>query len=174
MNFYAKILPLRGIVPINRYIHVHKREVPLYLDKINDGVWRNSWKALLYSRLLWEASFGDALTCEREPDNASDRYSVAMMRKSIPDIRLDWDIAKDPIIYTYTAGTATHFIWACLKILYYKYFSLAVENNIISTAKISRFFNYAIYYMCNHSLMQCMGITTKYCIWIARRKRILL
>jgi hypothetical protein len=34
---------------------------------------------------VWEASFEEALMCEREPDNASDRYTVAVIRKSIPD-----------------------------------------------------------------------------------------
>ena len=37
---------------------------------------------------VWEASFGDALMCEREPDNASDGYAVAVIRKSIPDMEI--------------------------------------------------------------------------------------
>ena len=30
---------------------------------------------------VWEASLGDDLTCEREPDNAADRYAVAVKKE---------------------------------------------------------------------------------------------
>ena len=30
---------------------------------------------------LWAASLGEVLTCEREPDNASDRYAVAAKKE---------------------------------------------------------------------------------------------
>ena len=29
---------------------------------------------------VWEAGFGEVLTCERESDNASDRYAVAVKK----------------------------------------------------------------------------------------------
>ena len=29
---------------------------------------------------VWEASFGEVLTCERESDDASDRYAVAIKK----------------------------------------------------------------------------------------------
>ena len=32
---------------------------------------------------LWAAGLGEVLTCEREPDNASDRYAVAVKRKAL-------------------------------------------------------------------------------------------
>ena len=37
---------------------------------------------------VWEASDGEALTCEREPDNTSDRYPIAVIGKSIPDVEI--------------------------------------------------------------------------------------
>lgn len=30
---------------------------------------------------VWEAGVGEVLTCEREPDNASDRYAVAVKKE---------------------------------------------------------------------------------------------
>ena len=30
---------------------------------------------------VWEASFGEVFTCERETDNASDRYAVAIKKE---------------------------------------------------------------------------------------------
>jgi hypothetical protein len=53
-----------------------------------------------YTKRVWKASFGEVLTCEREPDNASDRYTstVAVIEKSIPDEEIiNRDIDKDPI-----------------------------------------------------------------------------
>ena len=38
---------------------------------------------------VWEASFGEPLTYEREPDNASDRYTIiAMIGMSIPNVKI--------------------------------------------------------------------------------------
>ena len=34
-------------------------------------------------REVWEASFGESLTCEREPDNATDRHAVAVRKEGI-------------------------------------------------------------------------------------------
>ena len=30
---------------------------------------------------VWEAAVGEALVCEREPENASDRYAVAVKKE---------------------------------------------------------------------------------------------
>jgi hypothetical protein len=39
---------------------------------------------------VWEASFGEVLTCEREPDICSDRYAVAVIinGKAIPHVEI--------------------------------------------------------------------------------------
>jgi hypothetical protein len=56
--------------------------------------------------VVFEANFGEVLTCEREHDNSS----LAVIRKSIPDLeiaRIVQGISEDPIDYhlvNYTAG----------------------------------------------------------------------
>ena len=37
---------------------------------------------------VWEANFGEVLMCEREPNNAFDKYTIAVIGKSIPDIEV--------------------------------------------------------------------------------------
>ena len=37
---------------------------------------------------VWETSDGEVLKCEREPDNDSDRCTVGVIRKSIPDMEI--------------------------------------------------------------------------------------
>ena len=37
---------------------------------------------------LWEAGLGEVLTCEREPDNASDRYAVAVSTHEHAHVRI--------------------------------------------------------------------------------------
>ena len=37
---------------------------------------------------VWEANFGEVLLCKREPDNASDGYTIAVIGKSIPDVEV--------------------------------------------------------------------------------------
>ena len=61
------------ITPIDKYKTERSATQPRYISK-HAGVTR---KVLLYLRLpymIWKASFEEALTCEREPDSASDRY----------------------------------------------------------------------------------------------------
>ena len=39
-----------------------------------------TWKS--FSKVeVWEAAFGEALVCEKEPKNASDRYAVAVKKE---------------------------------------------------------------------------------------------
>ena len=52
------------------------------------GVYSKGIVVLKATMSVWEASFGDALMYEREPDNASDGYAVAVIRKSIPDMEI--------------------------------------------------------------------------------------
>ena len=37
---------------------------------------------------LWAAGLGEVLTCEREPDNASDRYAVAVSTHEQAHVRI--------------------------------------------------------------------------------------
>ena len=68
-----------------------KKEKSATLPRQNLMTWHRgaTRKALLYlmhvHKEVWEASFGEALMCEREPDNASDGYTIAVIGKSIPD-----------------------------------------------------------------------------------------
>jgi hypothetical protein len=47
-----------------------------------------SYYIILYTKRVWEVTFREVLTCESEPDNASDRYTVAVMGKSISDVEI--------------------------------------------------------------------------------------
>ena len=43
---------------------------------------------------VWEASFGEALICERERENASDRCTIAVIGKPIPDVEIVMNRAR--------------------------------------------------------------------------------
>ena len=77
------------------YQQIQEREkVPL---RQNQVTWQRgtTQKALLIIIIIircykeiWKASLGEVLTCEREPDTASDRYTIAVIGKSIPDVEI--------------------------------------------------------------------------------------
>jgi hypothetical protein len=56
----------------------------------NNRVWRKGVVVFeaTYTKRSRCASFGEARTCEGEFDNASDKYTVAVIGKSIPDVEI--------------------------------------------------------------------------------------
>ena len=83
---------------------------------------------------LWAAGLGEVLTCEREPDNASDRYAVAVSTHEHAHVRI-FDISY-----------RKYFV--ILNIRSLKYFAILIfvalcDYENISTANISRFTVYS-------------------------------
>ena len=84
------MLPLCGSAPINDYKKEKSATLPRPRQII--GYAGSTRKVVLYSSLpciqVWEATFGEVLMCDREPDNASDRYIIAVIGKSIPGMEI--------------------------------------------------------------------------------------
>ena len=62
--------------------------------------------------------------CEREPDNASDRYAVAVIRKSIPDMEIVLLKIQSSISTCVHDWNCHAFCLSLPQISYYKYFIL--------------------------------------------------
>ena len=113
-----------------------KRSATKPAYNVNNRLWRATCtrKTLLYSRLprvqrALGGRFG-VLTCEREPDNASDRYAVAVSTLEHAHVRI-FDISY-----------RKYFVLLNIRSL--KYFAILIfvalcDYENISTAKISRF-----------------------------------
>ena len=54
---------------------------------------------------VWETGFGEMLTCEREPDNTSDRYTIAVIKEGMTVGHLPQTLTRVCSLFLRRGGT---------------------------------------------------------------------
>ena len=100
---------------------------------------------------MWEAAVGEVLICEREPDNASNRYAVDAKRRNYC-----WTFASRTNKCVRCRKCFTGLIICCTKYFAIFIFVALSDYENILTMKISRFMEY----WCN-----CINTVWQYCTY---------